>query len=774
MPDSPHRPGSGDSPDSGALPGASGSQKPRRSSLDPLGLGAGNEPPRPKGPALDPLGLSKPPLDPLALANQLLAAAEGPSAPAPPTPSPPHRPPRTGSLDPLGLGNRPLEPRPPDQNTTQRMQAIPQPPAPPRTDAGTTQRMQMPQLPPDAAAPRPPAPDAGTTRRMQMPQLPPDAAAPRPPAPDAGTTRRMQIPELPATKAPDLGARPPQRPVPPPPDATGTTRRMQIPEFPAAKAPQPPATPDAGTTRRMQIPELPASPPSVRKPSTGSESAPTMRMQSLPEAEAKSKGSESPTLRMQAIPEADTSHRKPTTPPDSGTTRRITTLSEANTTQRMNREDLRKEAQKRGGPQWGRPTQKIPDETPSDSKAVGSYKVGPVVKAGGGGGAAPVRAASRPRRERPGQAPPPGFLALQMKRLGKTFDPRQRISQDDVVIFTRQFCAMVTSGLQLHQSLYFYAESEPDHPLAKVIGEVAERVGEGNTLSHSMSRYPDIFSEVYIGLIAAGESTGMLSPVLSKLADLSEKNQRIRKKVWSTLTYPMVLLAVSCLCIFAFLYFVLPMMVPLFSTLAVQLPLPTRMLLTLSEVIKHPVFIGAAIAAPILLWMSWPFINTMLLSNPARLRSLHRIPLDIPHVGRMVEKVITARILFSMATLLDSGYALNATLEKCEKVAGNAEIAWRLRKAREMLVEGCSAAECLGRAQVFPSGAIQMIAVGEEAAHLSEMISRVAQVFEDDVELALLDLAAMLEPAILIGMGLVVGFVVLAAVMPTVQLLNHL
>ncbi len=743
MPDSPLRPGSGESPDSGALPGASGSEKkPRRSSLDPLGLGGGSEPPRPKGQALDPLGLSKPPLDPLTLANQLLAAAEAPPAPPPP---PPQRPPRTGSLDPLGLGNQPLGPRAPDQNITQRMQALPQP-APPRAEAGTTRPMPLPEFP---AAPPPEA-----ARPVQSPQL-------SAPPPDAGTTRRMQLPEFPAAPPPEA-ARPAQSPrVPAPPPDAGTTRRMQLPEFPPPEAARPaqsprvpaPSPPDAGTTRRMQLPELPSSSPTGPKPASGSEST--------------------PTLRTKSIPEADTSQPKQSTPPDSGTTRRITTLSDANTTQKMNREDLRREAEKRGGPQWGRPTQKIPDENPPASGPVGSYKVGAVVKAGNSP-AAPVRAASRPRRERAGPAPPPTFLALQMKRLGKTFDPRQRISQDDVVIFTRQFCAMVTSGLQLHQSLYFYAESEPDHPLAKVIGEVADRVGEGNTLSHSMSRFPDIFSEVYIGLIAAGESTGMLAPVLSKLADLSEKNQRIRKKVWSTLTYPMVLLAVSFMCVLAFLYFVLPMMVPLFSTLAVELPLPTRMLLTLSEVIKHPAFLTAAIAAPIVMWMAWPFINTILLSNPARLRSLHRIPLDIPHVGRMIEKVITARILFSMATLLDSGYALNATLEKCEKVAGNAEVAWRLRKARELLVEGCSAAECLGQAQVFPSGAIQMIAVGEEAAHLSEMISRVAQVYEDDVELALLDLAAMLEPAILIGMGLVVGFVVLAAVLPTVQLLNHL
>ncbi len=355
------------------------------------------------------------------------------------------------------------------------------------------------------------------------------------------------------------------------------------------------------------------------------------------------------------------------------------------------------------------------------------------------------------------------------ERLRRLVDRKQRVTSDDVVVFTRQFCAMVGSGLPLHQSLYFYAENEPDAALSRIVHDVADRVGEGNPISTGMRRYPEVFSEVYTGLIAAGESTGMLVAVLNKLADLSEKNQRIRKKVWSTLTYPLVLITVSTLCVLAFLYFVLPMLVPLFSTLGVQLPLPTRMLLQISYTMQSPLTLALVLATPVALFFLWPSTRGL-----REKRWVHRIPLELPLVGKMVEKIITARIMFSMATLLDAGFALTATLEKCEKVAGNAEIAYRLRRAREMLVEGASAAECLERARVFPNGAIQMIAVGEETAALAEMIARVAQVYEDDVELTLLDLASLLEPAILMVMGVIVGFIVLAAVLPTVQLLDKL
>lgn len=364
--------------------------------------------------------------------------------------------------------------------------------------------------------------------------------------------------------------------------------------------------------------------------------------------------------------------------------------------------------------------------------------------------------------------PPQEGLALRLRRL---VNPRERISQNDVVVFTRQFFAMVSSGLQLHQSLHFYAAGEPDSALARVIEEVADRVSQGNTLSSSLKRHPRVFSEVYVGLIAAGETTGMLMPILGRLADLSERNLKLRRKVSATLTYPLVLLALSVLSILAFLYFVLPMLVPIFTSLKIELPLPTRMLLQVSGLMKSPFFWLAALGGPFALWALWP---RLAVASPGLQRNLHRLALELPVAGRLLERLISARILFSLATLLESGYPLSACLEKCEKVAGNLEVAHRLRQARSLLVDGSSAAECLGSAGVFPRGAVQMISVGEETGAIAEMISRVASVYEDEVELALLDLAALLEPLILIGMGLVVGFVVLAAILPTVQLLNHL
>ncbi|MEW6281882.1 MAG: type II secretion system F family protein, partial [Candidatus Eremiobacterota bacterium] len=383
--------------------------------------------------------------------------------------------------------------------------------------------------------------------------------------------------------------------------------------------------------------------------------------------------------------------------------------------------------------------------------------------------------APAPRPRRIEQGPKKLSFTEQLKaRLLPMFDRRYRVTPDDIVVFTRQFAAMVGSGLPLHQSLYFYGESDDETGMGPIIQEVADKVGEGTTLSGAMRLHPEVFSEVYVGLMAAGEATGMLSPILNKLADLQERNQKLRKKVISTFTYPALLLTVSGGCILAFLYFVLPMMVPLFSSLKVDLPWPTRVLLMVSEVVKSPMFLVLLLGLPVLAFLFYPALKNLMTANPTRLRSLHRIPLDIPYVGRLLEKIVAARILFSLATLLDSGYALAACLEKCERVAGNAEVAFRIRKAREQLVEGCTAAECLGNNHVLPPGAVQMISVGEESAQLSEMVRKVAAVYEDDVELALMDLASLLEPMILIGMGLLVGFVVLAAVLPTVSLLNHL
>ena len=359
------------------------------------------------------------------------------------------------------------------------------------------------------------------------------------------------------------------------------------------------------------------------------------------------------------------------------------------------------------------------------------------------------------------------------KRIRKLWDRRARVEPNDVVIFTRQFSAMVNAGLQLHQALHFYAESHTESGLGEVIEDVATKVSQGSSLSAAMRNYPGVFPEVYSGLINAGETTGLLVSILSKLAELCERNQKLRQRVQAAITYPMVVLIVSLLCIGVFIWVVLPMFTPMFTSMGVELPWPTKVLVWISDVGRNPYLVAVVLLTPPLLWILSPWLRR-LFSTPTRRRALDRFILRIPYFGNLVEKVVTARVLFSLASLLDAGIPFTTCLEKCESVAGNAEVAWRLKMARGLLVEGDTAADCLAAHGVFPHGAIQMIAVGEESAQLSEMIRRVASVYDDDVQLALMDLASMLEPIILLVMGVVVGFIVLASALPTASLLQTL
>ncbi len=368
---------------------------------------------------------------------------------------------------------------------------------------------------------------------------------------------------------------------------------------------------------------------------------------------------------------------------------------------------------------------------------------------------------------------PDGFGTDLRRRLRRLVDRSARVEPEDVVIFTRQFSAMVSAGLQLHQALHFYAESHTESGLGEVISEVAGKVSQGSTLSAAMRQHPTVFPEVYTGLIAAGETTGMLVAILSKLAELCERNQKLRQRVLAAVTYPAVVMVVSLICIAVFIWVVLPMFVPMFNQLGVQLPWPTRTLLWLSDAGRNPILLTSLGLSIPMLWLSWPWWRRFF-GSPRRKRAIDRALLGLPYFGPLIERIITARLLFSMASLLDAGIAFTSCLEKCEHVAGNAEIAHRLKMARGLLIEGDTAADCLAAHRVFPSGAIQMIAVGEESAQLSEMIRRVATVYEEDVQMALMDLASMLEPLILLVMGVVVGFIVLASALPTAQLLQSL
>ncbi len=330
---------------------------------------------------------------------------------------------------------------------------------------------------------------------------------------------------------------------------------------------------------------------------------------------------------------------------------------------------------------------------------------------------------------------------------------------------------MLNSGIPLHRVLEFYSDSD-DTDLARVVGDLAYKVQTGHTFSRAMRNYPTVFSPVFIGLAETGEQSGRINEAFDRLAELLEKQTAMQKKLVAATTYPAILLTVSLAAIAGFVYFVLPMMLPLFQSLEVELPLPTKILL----MSRYFVPIGFTVLVGFLVgsWLGKPWIRRYFLQNPHVKMALHSVPLRLPVIGNLTRKIVTVRILRSMATMLDAGLAMVPTLRRCGIVAGNAVIEYRLGQATVEIMDGSTVAEAMQKYDVFPEGAIQMLNVGEESADLIAMISHVAEFYDSEVELAITDMANLLEPLIMVVMGFIVGFIVLSAILPTVQLLQTL
>ena len=362
-------------------------------------------------------------------------------------------------------------------------------------------------------------------------------------------------------------------------------------------------------------------------------------------------------------------------------------------------------------------------------------------------------------------------LKAQIQGLFRRGEHRYRVSGEDLTIFTRQLATMLGSGIPLHQALTYYGEtSEGDLP--EIIRKVAMDVASGHTFSNAMRQFPKIFNSIYIALAEMGEQSGQIITAYKRMADLMERQTNMKKRVVAALTYPTVLFVVSMGAIAGFVYFVLPMMTPMFENSGVPLPLPTRILMSSRTVVP----IATVLIFGLLLgsWLGKPWISRYFRERPEVQRQLHSIPFYIPLVSSIYAKISTARVLYSMSTMLDAGLTMTSTIKRSAAAAGNEYIAHKLNQSNERIMEGASLGEALTIYQVFPSGAIQMLTVGEEAANLTDMVKHVADMYDAEVELALNDIASLLEPLIMVVMGLIVGFIVLSAVLPTVQLIQSL
>lgn len=338
--------------------------------------------------------------------------------------------------------------------------------------------------------------------------------------------------------------------------------------------------------------------------------------------------------------------------------------------------------------------------------------------------------------------------------------PGRTISTRDVVIFTRQFATMINSGLPLVQSLNILAQQTENPKLKDVTRAVVFDVEAGNTLADAFAKHPSAFSQLYVNMVAAGEAGGILDTILLRLATFLEKNDKLIRKVKSAMIYPGVILTVAMGAIAILLIFVIPVFQDMFASVNAQLPLPTRIVIGLSDFLQG--FWWAVLAAiGIGLFGLKKFYET-----PGGRRRIDGVMLSLPVLGDLLRKSAVSRFTRTLGTLISSGVSILDGLEITAKTAGNTVIQDAIMASRSSIAGGDTIAGPLEKSGVFPPMVISMIAVGEQTGGLDEMLSKIADFYDDEVDVAVSGLLALMEPAMILFLGIVVGGMIVAMYLP--------
>ena len=353
------------------------------------------------------------------------------------------------------------------------------------------------------------------------------------------------------------------------------------------------------------------------------------------------------------------------------------------------------------------------------------------------------------------------------------FQSSPKVSYEALAVYTRQLATMIEAGISINRCLRFLTQGESQN-LNLVLARVAEGVEQGKSLSKSMGEQPRVFNDTYVAMVKAGETSGGLDMALKNPADLMEKVVTMKKRVQSTFAYPAVIFVVCCAVIALFVFYILPLMLPVFISMGVTLPWPTRLLVFVVNTARDPrIMVPIGIIMAIGLYVAITVFRNS--KNTPQLKYMIDLNiLKIPVMGKLLLLNDQSRVLYTMATLLDAGVSLTDVLATLELIAGNQVLTQKLGWARRSMLDGASVFRAFEMHDAFPQTCLQMIKVGEETGNLSDMVRRIGKLYEEDVEIQLDNLASMLEPMIMAFMGTLVGFVAIAAFMPMVELLANL
>jgi type IV pilus assembly protein PilC len=340
------------------------------------------------------------------------------------------------------------------------------------------------------------------------------------------------------------------------------------------------------------------------------------------------------------------------------------------------------------------------------------------------------------------------------------------IKMRDIVIFTRQFSTMINAGLPLVQALDILATQSENPALKDVTRQVVFDVESGNTLADAMRKHPKAFSELYVNMVAAGEAGGILDTILMRLAVFMEKNDALVRKVKGAMIYPAVIISVAAIAITVLLIFVIPTFQTMFESANIALPLPTRIVIGLSHALKtYWYMIAGAIIGT--------FVSVKkYYQTPSGKLTIDRKLLKLPVLGDVLRKSAVSRFTRTLGTLISSGVSILDGLEITAKTAGNRVIQDAIMESRASIAGGETIAAPLKKSQVFPPMVISMIAVGEQTGGLDEMLSKIADFYDEEVDAAVSGLLALMEPVMIVFLGVVVGGMVVAMYLPIFDMVN--
>ncbi len=342
----------------------------------------------------------------------------------------------------------------------------------------------------------------------------------------------------------------------------------------------------------------------------------------------------------------------------------------------------------------------------------------------------------------------------------------RRVKLKDLAVFSRQFSTMIDSGLSLLRALAILGDQSGNRRLGEVIGQVRTEVEKGKSLSAAMANHPKVFNRMYVSMVRAGEVGGFLDEVLVKVAETFEKEVALRGKIKSAMTYPVVVFGMVIMIVAAMLIFVVPTFKNLYTSLGGTLPLPTRMLIGASDVLKKWfLLIVLAVGVLAFLFKRWK-------ATPSGRYRLDQFKLKVKVFGPLFHKTALSRFSRTLATLIRSGVPILQGLEIVGETVNNGVISRAIKDVQDAVREGESLATPLSRHPTFPPMVVQMMAVGEETGALEVMLSKVGDFYDQEVEAAVASLTSMIEPLLIAVMGAAVGGMVIALYLPLFNIIN--